>query len=461
MLTMRRISWLFILLGLACSSGSTRPTNGPATAVPTLHPDSVAVLADGSVLVRSGDGAQCWLSRSGAPAVRLPFCGGFLRAIDGGALISDDVRSVRVTPTPDGLTLQPTPDRLLDATTEHEVVEKNGELVWRREGRPVNVGRADEWDEVRILADSDALVLMKRRPASIARISASARLDLLQEELAEIESIDIAPDEKELVLSARRKDNFDVGLLSTEGSRINWVVPDPLDEISVTWAPRGSKVTYQVVAPFGTILRSVHVPTSWQLAVDLPFSRVHALAWEPKAEKFAVVLSGAGHSPAAEWISFGGEVRSTISAPAARAIGEIEPFSDGVLVRPEIFRYNEKVPLILLVADDPLRWRRVTREARDAGYAVGLVTTQGMTQALSDLKSIGWVDRSRTVVIGRPADSPPLANQREVRFAEGGNEPRVVAAGDGSEVIEGNDRDAVESFAVARLLARLRPPMND
>lgn len=461
MLEMRRISWLIVSLGLACSSASIRPPDRAVTAAPRLHPNAVAVLQDGSVLIRSGDGANCDMSWSGAPAVVLPFCGGSLRAIDGGALITDAARSVRVSATPQGLTLQQTSERILDATSEHEVVEQNGELVWQNGDRIVKVGRADEWDEVRILDDSDALVLMKRRPASVARISAAdARVQLLQDELAEIDSIDIAPDEKELVLSARRKDNFDVGLLSTEGSRINWVVPDPLDEIGVTWAPRGNKVTYQVVAPFGTILRSVHVPTSWQLAVDLPFSRVHALAWEPKAEKFAVVYSGASHSPAVEWISFGGEVRSTIAAPASHAIGEIEPFSDGVLIRPEIFRYNEKVPLILLVADDPLRWRRANGEAREAGLAVGVVTTEGVAQALSDLKTIGWVDETRTVVIGRPADSPPLA-VREVRFAPGGTEPRVVAADGGSEVIEGSDRDAVESFAVARLLASLRPPMND
>ncbi|HEX3070576.1 MAG TPA: hypothetical protein VHX14_18555, partial [Thermoanaerobaculia bacterium] len=68
-----------------------------------------------------------------------------------------------------------------------------------------------------------------------------------------IDSFDVSLDRKEVVFSARRKDNFDIGLVSIDGSDIHWVPQDPVDETDVQWAPRGNKVSFILHTLTGSI----------------------------------------------------------------------------------------------------------------------------------------------------------------------------------------------------------------
>jgi len=333
------------------------------------------------------------------------------------------------------------------------------ELLWRNAARVIPLGSSSAWSEARILEASDAVMLVRRESGEMVRFNADrSQIPIAPDEVRGIESFDVSPDEKEVVFSGRRGSGLDVGLVSTEGSRVSWIVPDQLDEVGVSWAPRGSKVTYQVRAPYGTLVRSVHVPTSWQLVVDLPFARVHSLSWEPRAEKFAVLHSGPTHSPAVEWISFGGEVRSILLESSSVADGEAEPFSDGVMIRPKTLRYNQKVPLIIVVAGDPLAWSPALADARRAEVAVATVTEQGLKQALADARATGWIDTTRLYVVGRPLDAEPLVGiVTDYRFVLSDGPARFRSPEGDRPVVEGKERNALDSFAVKSILGEPAP----
>src|SRR5260370_13839656 len=109
----------------------------------------------------------------------------------------------------------------------------------------------------------------------------------LTPQFAAIDSFDVSLDRKEIVFSAKRKDNFDIGLVSLDGSDIHWVPEDPADEVGVQWAPRGNKVSFILHTKTGSIVRTVHIPTATPLSVDFPESQIDSLDWEPHAERFA------------------------------------------------------------------------------------------------------------------------------------------------------------------------------
>src|SRR6266550_2149175 len=83
----------------------------------------------------------------------------------------------------------------------------------------------------------------------------------LTPQFAAIQSFDVSLDRREVVFSAKRKDNFDIGLVSLDGSDIHWIPEDPVDETGPVWAPRGNKVAYILHTATGSIVRTVHIPT--------------------------------------------------------------------------------------------------------------------------------------------------------------------------------------------------------
>src|SRR3954465_1779563 len=108
----------------------------------------------------------------------------------------------------------------------------------------------------------------------------------LTPKFAAIDSFDVSFARKEVVFSAKRKDNFDIGLVSMDGSDIHWVPEDPADEVDVQWARRGNKASYVLHTTGGSIVRTVHIPTATPLSVAFPNSQIDALSWEPAAERF-------------------------------------------------------------------------------------------------------------------------------------------------------------------------------
>src|SRR5216684_5458330 len=162
-----------------------------------------------------------------------------------------------------------------------------------------------------------------------------------------IDSYDVSAERKEVVFSAKRKDNFDVGLVSVDGSDIHWIFEDPVDETLAQWAPRGNKISYVMHNPAGDMVRTVHIPTAATLTVPFPWCRVRALAWEPEAERFALTLSCLTSSERVDNLRFGGEGGRTDVAPSVRLDLVPEPFAGGVLLRPPAVPYGDRFPLVV------------------------------------------------------------------------------------------------------------------
>src|SRR4029077_13879851 len=173
---------------------------------------------------------------------------------------------------------------------------------------------------------------------------------------AAIDSYDVSLERKEIVFSAKRKDNFDVGLVSVDGSDIHWIPEDPADEVNAQWAPRGNKVSYILHTPTGSIVRTVHIPTAAQLSVDFPQTQIDALAWEPQAVRFAVVIESPDASQRVVSMTYEGKKREDVAAPSARLDVSMEPIGGVLVMRPTAMRYNERLPLVVWLDRNPFAW---------------------------------------------------------------------------------------------------------
>jgi hypothetical protein len=218
----------------------------------------------------------------------------------------------------------------------------------------------------------DAAELCKRiqcreRQAADVRIVTTAtgsklvrKIDGVDKELTPdflaIDSFDVSAERKEVIFSAKRKDNFDIGLVSIDGSDIHWVPEDGGDETNVMWAMPGHKAIYQLATPVGDAVRAVHIPTASQLTTVLQWTRIRAMAWEPGAQRISMILTGSDASERIESMRYGGEERRVDVAPDRRAAGlAAQPFAGGVMLRPEVARYHNRWPLVVWVGD-PLQW---------------------------------------------------------------------------------------------------------
>lgn len=255
--------------------------------------------------------------------------------------------------------------------------------------------------------DLCALVSCAPKPESNVRIQ-EGRLFAgdqgLTPQFLAIQSFDVSLERKEVVFSARRKDNFDIGLVALEGSDVHWVPEDHADETDVQWAPRGNKVSFLVHNRGGVLIRSVHIPTASQLSADFPYSVVRRLAWEPSAERYSVVVETPDSSPRIESLKYSGEDRKVIRTPAMTLDVSVEPFDDGVLLRPSAMRYGERIPLVVWIDAEPFAWsdeRSSVLRAERSGAIVIRHAPDGAFWAA--VKGIAWVDPARVYLVGAPA----------------------------------------------------------
>ena len=225
---------------------------------------------------------------------------------------------------------------------------------------------------------------------------------IITEPLAEINSFDYSASRGEVVFSARRADGgFDIGLVSSDGGAIRWIPNDPADEIHVKWAPRGNKVSYVIRTPGGDVVRTLHIPTSASLPVDFPNATIHALAWDPPAERYAVASSTIDASDQVELLRYGGQERKIAIRPATRLDVHVEPFVPGaVLLRPLDLRYDEKLPLVVWRASD-FGWSDA-RAALTKSARVAIVVTTGdpADELWRVAAATPWLDLTRTFTIG-------------------------------------------------------------
>lgn len=382
-------------------------------------------------------------------SVPLSDCPREIRRSGRAALALSERGAAILTMRSDGKLVTHFEDGLLDQIETTRLVRKQNTMALIDGTNPLTVDAA-RFTSGRLLPGRRAFVAFRPEPAALVRVGEDGSVvDLLPSDVRELDSVDVSPDGKEVVFSGRRDAGFDIALVSADGSEPRWVYPDVLDEVNVTWAPRGSKITYAVEGNFGTILRSVHVPTSWQLAVDLPFSRVISLVWEPSAEQFAVVKQGSAERPNAEMISFGGEIRRPLTGNPS-VPGEPEPLGDGVLIRSTVSRYNEKVPLVVMVDEEPLRFREATAILRRGGIAVAILPPRSAGE-IEGLSRQPWVDPSRFFAISR-TDVPSV---HTYRIAES-QTASEVATSDRTTILSGPRIDRLELIAAERILERIR-----
>lgn len=221
-----------------------------------------------------------------------------------------------------------------------------------------------------------------------------------------IDSYDVSAERKEVVFSAKRKDSFDIGLVSIDGSPIHWIFPDPVDETMAEWAPSGNKISYVMHTPGGDMVRTVHIPTSATLTVPFRWSRVRALAWEPEAKRISVTVSGATSSERVDTLRYGGEEARTEVAPSARLNLDVEPFAGGVLLKPPVMHYGERFPLVVW-AGDPAGWNDARGALLGHGGIVGVVVKGAPDAAFwAAVAETKFVDPGRIWVVGVAGDRP-------------------------------------------------------
>jgi hypothetical protein len=238
--------------------------------------------------------------------------------------------------------------------------------------------------------------------------AAGARLVRGDKELtpnfAAIDSYDISQERGEVVFSAKRKDNFDIGLVSTDGSDIHWIFDEPADETLAQWAPRGTKISYVVHTSIGDVIRTVHIPTAATLNVPFPWSRIHALAYEPAGERISVTLAGVTASEHVESVKYGGEGQRTDVAPSASLDLLPEPFAGGVLLRPPVMRYGDRYPLVVWIGD-PAEWSDARGELlRQGGIACAVVRKPPDSAFWTAVAESPSLDAGRVWVVGAAGD---------------------------------------------------------
>src|ERR1051326_6149363 len=219
-----------------------------------------------------------------------------------------------------------------------------------------------------------------------------------------IDSFDVSESRGEVVFSAKKDTNFDIGLVSTDGSPISWVPGDPADEVAVQWAPRGNKISYVVRSKGGDFVRTVHIPTSAQVMADFPGAKVETLAYDAKGEKFAVVYSTPDASDRIEVMKYDGAERKFATQPAVTLDVEVASIApEAIVLRPREMTYNEKVPLVIWLDDEPFAWNDARAELMRMAR-VAIVITRRLTGPVWDAaKATPWMGASRAFVVGANA----------------------------------------------------------
>jgi hypothetical protein len=216
-----------------------------------------------------------------------------------------------------------------------------------------------------------------------------------------VDSFDYSEARGEVVFSAKRESGFDIGLVSSDGSPINWAPPDPADELDVQWAPRGNKVSYVLRASGGDIVRTLHIPTSATLQVPFENATIHSLAWDPAAERYAAGYSTPDASDRVEVLKYNGAERRMVLPPAVRLDVEVEPFAPGaILLRPRDLRYEEKLPVVLWRASD-FGWSDARAALMQNARVAVIVTTRAPSAELwSGVEGTQWLESKRTFIVG-------------------------------------------------------------
>ena len=417
--SMRRQTILlpFIVTVLAgCSSLPPAPPPAPdPQGVPTGSSTALLDLAWAEsgiwALTRESDG--CFLEKLDPGFSEKVPCGAEIRVLREGKLLLLTGNEARWI-ADEGTT---SAGDLADAYSANRWIERDGDLIRRNDGANLGYPASGTLRGVRLVSEATAVGISTGAGGeSIVRIDEEGGASLAGP-FERIDSFAFSPDGTEIVFSAKR-DNFDVGLMATDGGEVRWVGTDPLDETMVSWAPRGNKIAYRIDGPGGDVVRSVHIPTGFQVAAAFPSSSVSSLAWEPIAERFAVVVESPAWSSRVETLRYSGAERVVVRGSSHEAGRTPEPLgvSGGILLAPRDIRYGEKMPLVIWFAEDPHRFSPERAELAK-NHRAGLVVLPSGASAPADLgpalAGLSWVDPSRIYIVAPEIAAIP-------RLPEGG-----------------------------------------
>lgn len=256
---------------------------------------------------------------------------------------------------------------------------------------------------------TQALLPLKAEPVAVENNRLVRDGKRLTEQFTAIESFDYDDTWDEVIFSARRDGGFDIGLAAGDGSKTNWAPADPADEVQVQWAPRGYKASYIVRGTHGDVVRTLHIPTSLQHAIDFGPATIHDVAWEPSGDKYAVAFSTLDASDRVEVLRYDGTDRRVTIPAAQKLAADVISFAPGAYaLRPFDLQYGEKLPVVVWLAER-FEWSdaraALLREARAA-----VIVTRTLDDTLwKTMSETPWMDAQHTWVVnvGRASARPP------------------------------------------------------
>ncbi|MFA6956564.1 MAG: hypothetical protein WC538_11900 [Thermoanaerobaculia bacterium] len=411
------------------------PASQPMVSAEELRISAAAYSRDGSTLWYVTGRETCELSaialadRSTRSVLRLDWCPTRISPVDAESFVLTDGVRRGEWKRSDGTDV--VAGSVLAASSATNYVRVDGErLIWVRDSKHRDIGVAGVVTRPTIVpATGDLFAVIHGDDGEhIERMTADGA-SIVGAAFPKIDSFDVAPRGEELVFSAIRDGNFDVAIASTDGKKVNWVPSDRADEVAVTWAPRGNKVSFLIRRPDTTLVRSVHVPTSFQLTFETPLEKVRALAWEPRAERLAMILDGPVVPPHVDSIEYSGANRESLVQPGRKLVREPERIAfgaaDAILIPPRTVRYGEKVPLFVTLSDEPLAWDDASRDLdalgggmlrlRPGDWAEGAPLAQVVT-------GFPWAGADQVVVIVEsfePASASPVPGAGQTLITTG------------------------------------------
>lgn len=213
-----------------------------------------------------------------------------------------------------------------------------------------------------------------------------------------IDSFDVSSMRKEVVFSAKRENNFDIGLVSIDGSDVHWVPSDPSDETDVQWGGRPNTISYVIHTASGDAVRVVHVGSSIQFLSEEPYSSVRSVVWS--GDRMNVIVSSVVASTRVESMKFNTEDLRVETPSAARLDVLTEPVAGGVLMRPPSIRYGEKLPLVVWIAP-AFEWNDARASLmRNARLACAVVRSDPDEAFWTAVAAMPWIDSTRIYVVG-------------------------------------------------------------
>lgn len=221
---------------------------------------------------------------------------------------------------------------------------------------------------------------------------------------AAIDSFDYSESRDEVIFSAKKEASFDIGLAAGDGSVTNWLPADAADELAVQWAPRGNKVSYIVRTKLGDVVRTFHIPTSFQFAVDFGTATIRSLTWDAPAERFTVVYSTLDASERSESLRYDGTERRIEAQPKETIAADLMPFAiDTFALRPRDLHYGEKLPLVVWIADR-FTWGETRAALMRNARVASIVITRAPDEAFwTTVRATAWLDASRIYIVNGSA----------------------------------------------------------